>query len=107
MKDVNLVETELFIDTGEGFKQANSLAKSASSQGPATIEFDLSGFPLIQRLRFDPSHNGSVIKALSFTLVNNEGKILPVDFLSDAIQTQTGLHVFLDNDPKMLSAPMK
>jgi len=99
---------QLFIDTGQGFNESESLLRRlVPADSQQDIEFDLNGFPAIHQLRFDPINAPAAIQIHSAIAIDESGQWQELTITqANPEEIQHYTLVFRSNDPQMLLAPL-
>jgi glycosyltransferase involved in cell wall biosynthesis len=92
---------QLYLDTGRGFNELESI-RDVVTDGTQEIEFDLSKYPVIKNLRFDPIDDMVVLKIedLSFITEDSQVKHTTVRQHNALIQKENS-YSFATNDPQL------
>ena len=99
---------QLFIDTGQGFNESESLLRRlVPADSQQDIEFDLNVFPAIQQLRFDPINAPAAIQIHSAIAIDESGQWQELTITqANPEEIQNNTLVFRSNDPQILLAPL-
>ena len=90
---------QLFIDTGIGFNETQSISKPIHGQ-ERTIEFDLGDYSDISNLRFDPANAPAAIHLVSIELLGMEGERYPITtYQTNACHQHGQNYIFDTHDP--------
>jgi glycosyltransferase involved in cell wall biosynthesis len=101
----------LYVDTGDGFNEEQSLKRSLPGHfdnGPVSLEFNVRGFTNIRTLRFDPIENAPAgIDVVSVVLKGRAGASVAIPIGgSNAVYACGSRFVFSTHDPALyLSMP--
>jgi len=87
---------QLFVDVGNGFNEKESIRIAYNNQ--STVSFDLTRYPKIKQLRFDPIDNYLFLKLKSITI---DGERSTDKITSSAFYVDNNTYLFDDNDPQM------
>jgi len=92
---------QLFIDTGTGFSEKNSIKKDVSGM-EQHMEFDLSDYRNINKLRFDPLNEKVALKLRQIRIVKKNSSINEMlDCSANALFRKNGLMIFDSQDPQI------
>lgn len=99
---------QLFVDTGIGFNEIQTIAMPVQGQ-EREIVFDLSSYHDIKTLRFDPLNDLTVLHLNSVQLMTAEGDAIFIDSYQTNACFQNGNNLLFDTpDPNILfSAPVE
>ncbi|MCB0520256.1 MAG: methyltransferase domain-containing protein [Lewinellaceae bacterium] len=99
--DYDLSYQVLYVDTGAGFNEKDALRINILEKDKAVV-FDLSGFPGIKNLRFDPAACPVYLKISGVWLKTKDGQQTAVDFSTNAVQEEAPFFLFDTEDPQVL-----
>ena len=91
---------ELFINTGQGFNQKESLQINTTI-GDQILEFDVSPFTDIKSIRFDPAPGKCIVKNIQIIIKHVDDSEEEVTFSNSASWLDNGYYFFLDDEPKV------
>lgn len=91
---------ELFINTGSGFNQKESIQIN-TSLGDQILEFDISSFTNIESIRFDPAPEKCIVKNIQVIINHIDEADEEVTFSNSASWLDNGYYFFLDDEPKV------
>lgn len=95
---------QLFLDTGLGFNETQSITKQIQGQ-ERTIEFELSEYADICHLRFDPANAPAAIHLVSIELLGMAGERYPIStYQTNACHQNGQNYIFDTNDPMITFA---
>ncbi len=93
---------QLFIDTGLGFSESQSILHPVTGE-ETELEFDLSAYPKIRQLRFDPLNDLTILEMQQFVIQDDQGMWHPlVNFQTNLTYAKDNYLVFGTNDPQIL-----
>ena len=87
---------QLFVDTGNGFNEEESMRIGFQDQ--KEISFNLSKFKKIKKLRFDPIDDYSFVKIDEIKI---DGLDYTNEIVSNAFHTRDDIYYFENNDPQL------
>ena len=89
----------LYIDTGSGFSEENSMTKTLTGD-ENLLEFTLTCYSNIKRIRFDPINTLSVVKLDEIGIfTENNNFINDLNFETNALYKKDNIFIFETNDP--------
>jgi len=98
LKQNMMLFTQLYLDYGKGFPEANSIKLPIAAEHTNVQEFifDLSDKPAITTLRLDPLSDSCVIEFESLQLIKNDGSVVDLvpNILSNAASYMDGKYFF-------------
>jgi len=98
-KDAQRYEARLYVDTGLGFDEKNTLSQNIQ-QDSTRIEFDLSAFAHIKTLRFDPINDYAVLDIDAIEGLCDDNTVCEANIEhSNAVYVQDRNFVFDTDDP--------
>ena len=98
---------QLFIDDGKGFTEEHSIVQVINSRY-GTLNFDLSVYPSVFRIRIDPNDNPCIIRILDVSIANEEGVVnLPFDNAGNAYLDVDGYFLFDTDDPQIIISELQ
>ena len=90
---------QLYVDSGDGLFEKDSLSVS-SPEGEKVLEFDLSAFPFVKDIRFDPLNDCGIIEIQNIELDAN-GKTEKLTVRSfNAVTRENNTYFFQTADPQ-------
>jgi len=93
---------QLFIDTGSGFSEEQSIVKTVTV-GEQQLEFNLSAYPKIKQLRFDPLNDLTYVEIQQITVRDDNGISHQVLKCQTNACLQHGNHLWFDHgDPNLV-----
>jgi len=99
---------QLFIDTGLGFSEEQSIFQPITGE-ESQLEFDLSGYQAIQRVRFDPLNDLTMLEIEQMLVLDDQGTVHQVQMddcqtnaTYNATYTEKVCLVFETIDPQMV-----
>jgi len=91
LEPADLKFVQLFIDTGKGFSEEESIRLPINlNTQPQKIEFGLTAFKKIQRLRFDPINDYAVIKLDYIKILDVQNEAVDTELVSSNAQSVEG-----------------
>ncbi len=97
-----LLVAQLFIDTGTGFLEAQSITQPITG-AETQLEFDLSAYQGIRLLRFDPLNDLTILEMQQFVIQDGQGTWHQlVNFQTNLTYAKDNYLVFGTNDPQIL-----
>ena len=93
---------QLFIDTGKGFNQSESIFHSLQGYHD-TIEFEISNYDNIESLRFDPINDCAEVRIIRSQVAYKDGRREDLRCQQDnALNQEDGFYLFDHEDPQLL-----
>ncbi len=93
--------SQLFIDTGMGFSEEDSLMRRICDRGIRRIEFDLGGFDGIRKLRFDPINDFAAVRIDEITVHTRGGGRERITRYGHNGTEKDGYLLFATDDPQI------
>ena len=92
---------QLFIDTGNGFEAGQWRWKNVTGK-EKELEFDISTYPEIKGLRFDPLDDSVIIRVDEIAVIDKTDKVFYPDICqSNALEQNGNEYIFSDHDPQL------
>jgi hypothetical protein len=93
---------QLFVDTGSDFNEAESVIQPIVPDCDQAVEFDLSSFPAIKSVRFDPFNAPARVAVLAATAIGGLGEESPLSLSPlNGTLTAAGEMQFDTDDPQV------
>jgi hypothetical protein len=93
---------QLFVDTGSGFNEAESVIQPVVPDCDQAVEFDVSGFPAIKSLRFDPVNTRARVAVSAATATGGLGEEFRLSLSPlNGTMTAAGEMQFDTDDPQV------
>jgi len=95
---------QLFIDMGLGFSEKQSILQPITGE-ESQLEFDVSGYQEIQRVRFDPLNDLTMLEIEQMLVLDDQGtvhQVQVVDYQTNATYTEQVCLVFETIDPQIV-----
>ncbi|MBN2357276.1 glycosyltransferase [candidate division KSB1 bacterium] len=93
---------QLFIDTGMGFNEQQSLTQTITGD-ERLVEFDLTSYGGVQQLRFDPLNDVTVVHLYDIRIVTQKGTEYPItEYQTNAYYQSGQSFVFNTPDPNIV-----
>lgn len=97
----NYYFSQLYVDTGTGFSESQTIINNKQYSGQITFELD--DFEKVSRLRFDPLNVCCSLKIENIELIEKDGVIHKIDsYETNAEYAQDDFCVFFNSDPQIL-----
>ena len=104
---IHFYYAQLFIDTGIGFNESQSIVIPIHGQ-EQIIEFDLAGYDNIKNLRFDPINEITILHLKSIYIVTNDDEIIQIDnYYTNAFNQKDLVFIFDNIDPQIIFTAIK
>jgi len=91
---------QLFIDTGAGFNEKESIIKDVN-MGEYFLVFELQDYKNIRALRFDPSNSIVALYVHKIEIVLEDGDNIEVSYDDNALEKHSDLLIFDTGDPNL------
>lgn len=89
---------QLFLDTGNGFNEDDSI-RIPLNFGHVDVEFEISEYGSIEKLRLDPTNFPSIVSDLKITYKSEDSETKPDYYLTSEGITEDNLFLFFHHDP--------
>ena len=96
-------QTKLYIDTGFGFNEKESISKTADAKDEL-VRFDLNEIDNIKRLRFDPSEHACVLSHVALYAVHEDMSREKLAIKNEDEIKSGQFILLLNDDPKLIVA---
>lgn len=97
----NYYFSQLYVDTGQGFSESQTIINNKTYSGQITFELD--NFEEVSRLRFDPLNVSCSLKIENIELIAKDGTTHTLDsYETNAEYVQDNFCVFFNSDPQIL-----
>ncbi len=94
-------QTQVFVDTGRGFTEADSLTHWVTAD-ISHLEFDLRRFKNVRQIRFDPMNVYGVISVKSIRIITSDDRLVNLRIRShNARAEKCGVYLFDTDDSNM------
>ena len=100
-KDAQRYEARLYVDTGFGMDERQVLVQNITADSK-TLEFDLSAFTQVKKLRFDPIDEYCMMQLHSIIIAEDNSQCTISDYQSNAMDIKNKNMIFATNDPNII-----
>lgn len=100
--NTNYYYSQLYIDSGNGFIEGESVRKKTEGE-QKKYEFDVSLYNKIQNLRFDPINTNCIANMQEISCISKSGeRFIISDYITNADISFKNEHIFLQSDPQVI-----